>query len=114
MRAQPVDPFGLLAARQGEGAALRKGHLVERMILVLNIDVLAGRRPIAQNADSGRMQPDGRQPVRMRIRERTQQQRVHHAEDRGIGADSDGQRGHDHQSQHHVLAKHAKGKAKIL
>ena len=114
MRAQHVDPFRLLAARQGECAALRDGHLVERMVLILNVDVLAGRRPVAQNSDSRRMQPDSRQPVWMRIGERTQQQRIDHAEDGGIGADSNAQRGQNHQRQHHILAKHAKGIAEIL
>jgi hypothetical protein len=114
LRAQYVNPLRLITARQREGAALRKGHLLERMILVLNVDVLAGRRPIARNSDSGRMKPHGRQPVRMRIGERTQQQRVHHAENGRISADSDGQRGQDHQRQHHVLAKHAEGIANVL
>ena len=96
---QHVNPLRLLAAGEREGAALREGHLLEGMVLVLNVDVLAGRGPIAQNADCGRMQPDGREPVGMRIGKRTQQQRVDHAEDGGIGADADGQRGHDDQGQ---------------
>ena len=90
--AHPVDPLGLLAAGQRQAAALRQRHLLEGMVLVLDIDVLARRRPVAENADSRRMQPNGRQPVRVRIGQRTQQQRIHHAENGRIGADSDGQR----------------------
>ena len=56
------------------------------------------RIPIA-----GRMQPHRGQPVRMRIGQRTQQQRVHHAENGGIGADSNAQRSHNH----HASARHS-------
>ncbi len=114
LRAEHVNALRPFAAGQRESAALRDGHLVEGVVLVLNVDVLAGRGPVAENADCRRMQPDGRQPVGMRIGKRTQQQRVDHAENGGIGADADGQGGHDDQRQHHVLAKHAKGVAKIL
>lgn len=89
LRAQYVNLLRLRATHQRECPALRKVYLLERMVLALDVGILAGRRPIAQNANSRRMQPDGGQTLRMRVGERTQQQRVHYAENRRIGADSD-------------------------
>lgn len=67
LRAEHVNPPGLFAAGERKCAALGEGHLVEGVVLVLNVDVLTGRGPIAQNADCGRMEPDGRKPVGVRI-----------------------------------------------
>ena len=84
------------------------------MVLILEVNVLTRRRPITQNSDSGRMQPDSGETVWMRIGERTQQQRVNHAEYGGIGADSNAKRGQNYHGQHYILAKHTKGNAEIL
>ena len=114
MGAQPVDQLGLIAAGQRETAALGERHLIKGMVLVLDIDVLARRRPIAENADPRRMQPNGGQAIRLRIGQGTQEQRIHHAENCRIGADSDGQRCHNHQRQPRACPEHPKGIAKIL
>jgi hypothetical protein len=114
LRAHAVDPLGLLPAGQGETPALRERHLLEGVVLVLDIDVLPRRRPIAEDPDAGRMQPHSGQPVRLGIRQRTQQQRIHHAENGRIGADSDGQGSRHHESQPSVVAKHARRVAKVL
>ena len=50
----------------------------------------------------------------MRIGERSQEQRVHDAENGGIGADPNAQRGQNHQRQRDVLPKHTQGMTEIL
>ncbi len=67
-----IDEFGLLTASQREGAALGEGHLLEGVVFVLDVNVLAWRGPVAENADGGRMEPYGSEAVRLRIGERTQ------------------------------------------
>ena len=47
-------------------AALRQSHLLERMVLFLEIDIFTGRRPVAKDPQPRRMQPHIRQPVRLR------------------------------------------------
>ena len=47
------------------------------------------------NVDARRAQPQHRQPIGIGIRQRLQQQRVDDAEDRGVGADADGERRDD-------------------
>ena len=112
--AHGVHPHRLIAAGEREVAALREGHLLEGMVLRAEIDVLAGGGPIAENADARRVQPDGRQAVGARIRQRPQEQRVHHAEDGRVGADPDGQRRHDDHGQPEVLAQGAQRVTKFL
>jgi hypothetical protein len=51
--AKHVNLLEMLAAGERECAALSDHHLVERVVLVLDVDVLAGRRPVAQIADAG-------------------------------------------------------------
>jgi len=84
------------------------------MVFVLDIDILARRRPVAKDADAGRMQPDGRQTVGLGIGQRAEHQGIHHAEDRGIRADADGQGEHDHHGRAGVLAQHAQGVTEVL
>jgi len=80
----PKNPLRPFPSRQHEGPALCQRHLFKGMILVLNINVLTWRRPVAQNSDCRRMQPHRSQPLRLRIRQRPQQQRIHDAEDRRV------------------------------
>src|SRR5690242_21052591 len=55
-----------------------------------------------------------RQPVRLRIRQWPEQQRIDDAKNRRIGSDPDGQRSCHHHGEHRVLAKHPQRVAKIL
>src|SRR5882757_1882845 len=84
------------------------------MIFSLNVDELSRRWPVSKDTNAGRMQPDVRQPLRLRIRQRPQKQRVHNTEDRTVRADADGQREHHHRSQARVFAQHAQRVEKIL
>ena len=58
--------------------------------------------------------PDRGEPVCVGIRQRPEQQRVHHAENRRVGADADRERGHDDDGQRRVFAQHPDGIAEIL
>ena len=57
----------------------------------LQVDVLSGGWPALLNVDARRGQPEDRQPVRIGIRQPPQEQRVDDADERGIGADPDGE-----------------------
>ena len=114
LRAHSVDQFRLLPPGQREAPGLRQRHLFERVVLVLYVDVLARRRPVAEDSDSRRVQPNRGQPPRLGVGQGTEQQRVHHAEHRRVRSDSDRQRCRDHQRHHRILAQHAQGITQIL
>ena len=52
----------------------RDRGLFEDVVLCLDVVILPRRRPVLRYADSRRAQPENRQPIRMRIRQRLQQQ----------------------------------------
>ena len=113
-RQQQLDPLGLLPPEQRGAAALGDRHLLERSVLVPDIDVLAGRRPVLGNVDPRRPQPQHGQPIGIGIRQGLQQDPVDDAEDRGIGADSDGERRDDDEGRDRAAPQHAQGVAEIL
>ncbi len=113
-RQQQLDPLGLLPPEQRGAAALGDRHLLERSVLVPDIDVLAGRRPVLGNVDPRRPQPQHGQPIGIGIRQGLQQDPVDDAEDRGIGADSDGERRDDDEGRNRAAPQHAQGVAEIL
>jgi hypothetical protein len=55
-----------------------------------------------------------REPVRVGIRQRLEQQRVDDAEDGGVGADADGERDDDHQRQRGGAPQSPDGVAEVL
>jgi hypothetical protein len=95
LRAEAVKTLGLFETGEYGLAALGDGHLLERVILLLNVDVLAGRRPIHEDTDGGRVQPDVGETLRVRVSERTQEEGVNDTEDGSIGPNADRQRGDD-------------------
>jgi hypothetical protein len=57
---------------------------------------------------------DPDQALRMRARQRTQQHRVHHAEDRGVHADPEGKSQNDDRREPRIAAQHAETVPHIL
>jgi hypothetical protein len=53
-----IDPLGLTEAGERHGVRLHDGHFIEGVVFALNVEVLAGGRPIAEDADAGGMQPE--------------------------------------------------------
>src|ERR1700730_2446813 len=105
--------LGLLAPGKGEGPALRQRHLLERVILFLDVGELPRRRPVAENSDSRRVQPNSGQPGRLWIREWPQQQSIYHAEDRRICPYANRKRDDDYQRRKQILAQHTPRVPKI-
>src|SRR6185503_5373857 len=52
--------------------------------------------------------------LRIRVRQRLQQQRIDDAEDRGVGADADRERGNDDEGQHRAASRGTNGVADVL
>jgi hypothetical protein len=50
----------------------------------------------------------------MRIRQRAQQDCIHHAEDGSVGPDSDGENQYGDKRESGIFSQHAKGKANVL
>ena len=113
-RLEDLDAIRLIETQQRPAAASRDGHLVEGTILRLNVDVLAGRRPVLRDVDARRPQPQGGQTIRIRIGQRLQQQRVDHAEDRRVGADPNRERGDDDERQARTASQRTEGVAEVL
>jgi len=67
--AHAVDEFGPFAAHQDETGEACDGHLLKRVIFVPNVDVLAGRWPVEEDADAQRMQPDVGESRRLGVRQ---------------------------------------------
>ena len=109
-----LDALRLVRANQRADAPARDRHQLERSILLLNVEVLPRRRPILRNVDPGRPQPQHREPIRFRIRQRLQQQRIDDAEDRAVGADADRQRRDDHKRQRPAATQRAAGVTEVL
>ena len=72
-------------------AAERRRDLLEDMIFGLDVEVLARRKPILHDVQSGRAIPQDDQTVGVFVRQRAQQQGVGDAEDGAVRADADGQ-----------------------
>ena len=113
-RQNPFDPLRVLAGQQRAGAALRNRHLLERSVFGADVDELPRRRPVLRDVDAWRSQPQHREPVRVGIRQRLEQQRVDDAEDGGVGADADGERDDDHQRQRGRAPQRPDGVAEVL
>jgi len=58
--------------------------------------------------------PNAHDLIRIRIRQRTQQHAIHHAEDRGARADSERQCEHRNSREHRALGQHAKAVTEVL
>ena len=69
-------------------------ELLEALVTRLDVEVLRGREPVFRDAQARRAVPEDHEPLRVRVRQRPQQQRARDAEDGGIRADPDRERQH--------------------
>ena len=74
--------------------------------------IRAGRRH-ARLARVFNIGPNQDQPIRLRIRERLQNNGIEHAEDRGVGAYTEGQRKNRNRSETRVHPQHAQAIVQI-
>ncbi len=87
-----ADPLGVAAAGERVVTADRDRDLVETGVAVLDVEVLCGGKPVLGDVESGGTLPEDHQPIGVLVRQRAKQQRARDAEERGVGADTDGQR----------------------
>ena len=113
-REQSLHPLRLVETEKRAAATLRDGHLFERSVLRPEVDVLPWRGPVLRDVDSGGSQPEHREAIGIRVGKRFQQERVDHAEDRGVRADPDRQRGDDHEGDARASSQGANGVADVL
>ena len=102
------------AREQCADAAVRDRHFGKRAVLLLDVEVLSGRRPVLRDVDPWRPQPQHNQSIGVRIWQRLQQQRVDDAEDRGVGADPDRERRDDQERQPCASSQRANGVADVM
>ena len=84
------DALRALITGQGGVSVVRpRGHVLEQPVLLLVVQILRVRRPGL--AEVGPAAPDQGQLPGGPVGQRAEQDAVHHAEDRGVGADTEGQ-----------------------
>ena len=113
-RPERFDSLWLFEPQQRSAPALRDRYLLERLTLRPKVDVLSRRGPVLRNVDAWGAQPEDCQPLRIRIRQRLEQQRVDHAEDSGVCADADGERCDDDERERGASSQRAQRVAEIL
>jgi hypothetical protein len=96
---QAIDQHRLIEPRERAVSPMRDRDLLEGMVLIQDVDVLPGRRPVLRDADPRRTQPEHGEPVGIGVWKRLEQERVGDAENGGVGADTEGEREHNRSSQ---------------
>ena len=89
----PVELFRRTVACQAHGAALSCGHVCKHGVLRLPVQVIRRRRGVVRETDKGGVFPHHHEPMRLVVRQRPEQHRLHGAENGGIGADAQCERG---------------------
>ncbi len=92
-------------------AEVVRGHILHHAGLRLPHVELGDRSSLEIAVARGRAELDD--PVRLRIRERLQQNRVHHGENRGIGADAQRKRSENREGECRAFPEHADGVADV-
>src|SRR5262249_17360333 len=82
-------------------------------ILSLDVEVLSGREPVLRYVQTWRPAPKNHQPVRFCEWQRAQQERVDHAEDRGVRTNPDRQGQNRHRGKARVLEQRSSAKHDI-
>ena len=95
-------------------SADRDGELLEALMPRLDVEILCGREPVLRDAEPGRAVPQNGESIGIGVRERPQQQRVRHAENRGVRADAYGQRQHGRERKPRAAGEGADGVADVL
>ena len=113
----PKDALQLALQSDGDGlmgpcecCQLLEALAVLRPLLEFSISV----EPGAACPVCGVALPDDREPLRISVRQRFQQNSVNDAEDGGVGADAESKREDSQGSEARRLAQHAEGEAEIL
>jgi hypothetical protein len=104
--ARPTD-------RHAGFAACVVGHGVERRCAVVPV-VKVGRRDTAAHARVAPMRRDRHDPLGMRVGQRSQQHRIDHGEDGGVGADAERQGSHGHNGERRLPPQRTPGVAEVL
>ena len=94
-RADRAHPLGRAVPGQVVVRSDGDRELLEALVTRLDVEVLRGREPVFRDAQARRAVPEDHEPLRVRVRQRPQQQRARDAEDGGIRADPDRERQHD-------------------
>ncbi len=112
--AQHAHPLRLERAGEVLIAADGDRHLLEARVAIPDVEVLSGREPVLRDVEAGRPVPQNHQALGVGVRQRPQEQRAGHAEDRGVGPDSDGDGDHRNQGKGGALEETPQGKANVL
>ena len=86
-----ADRFGFSVTDQEMAPRFGHAELVEGLALLAPIEKISGRSLFALDAAFGGALPDGDNAVILPVRQRTQQNAVHHAEDGRVGGDAERQ-----------------------
>ena len=87
---RPTKLDGFPAAREGRGAAGLSGHEFEDGVVLLPVEEVQCGDAVAVAA--GRLLENTHNPIGLRVRQRSEQDAIDEAEDRGVGADAECQR----------------------
>ncbi len=109
---RPAQLNWLIEARKRHGAAGLRSHVLKDGVVFLPVQIIQRRNAVA--APARRFLQHSNDPFRFAIRQRLQQHAVHKTEDRGVGADSDGQRQDRHRGKPGTLPECPQSVAQIL
>ena len=92
------------------------GREVGKALVVFKIDEFRRRHPVLviRNADAGEPHPELHQFFGLLVGQRLQDHRVHHAEDGGVGADTERQREHGDDGESGAAGENPDGIAAVL
>ena len=92
----------------------KERRVLDRRRLRLAVQIVGDRHARLREPNQRIRVPHEDQPLRVRVRQRPEQNLVQEAENGGIGANSQRQRHHRHQGEDRLLAQRADGIAKVL
>ena len=92
----------------------KERRVLDRRRLRLAVQIVGDRHARLREPNQRIRVPHEDQPLRVRVRQRPEQNLVQEAENGGIGANSQRQRHHGHQGEDRLLAQRADGIAKVL
>jgi hypothetical protein len=108
-----LDPLGLVRAGQVDVDRPHGGQVADRRHFREEIVVFGLRHGHLTPFAAQQLGPEAHQLIRLRIRQRLEQHRVDHAEDRGVGADAQRERQHGHDGERRAPPEPAQRESKI-
>ncbi len=109
-----ADALGFIDAGERHGAGIESGHGVEGLALGAPIEVIGKGCAAALDFGALHVAPEFHQSRGFGIGQRAENDGIDHAEDRGIGADAEGQGERGDDGEAGTLAQGARGVAQIL